>query len=100
MSNMSDDLMARIMADAEDALAERANDTSKPALTRNDKVPNFFAWLTPASALAASVCAGLFIGLYTELPSDIGVLSSDAVQFSDAFGTFSMGDSFISEEQS
>ena len=93
---LPDNLMARIMADAEAQQAHAAVPTPKSA-----SVFRFsWNWLPSAGALAACICAGLFIGLGTELTSKLGVLSDTSIELTDAFGGVGNVDSIFVEEQS
>ena len=93
-----DALMARIMADA-DAVQNSAQAAPKPSAAPQPSL-SFWRFLPTAGALTACVCAGLFIGLSTELPTSLGVTASTELTFSDAWSGLSDFDTLIAEEQS
>ncbi|MEM7242900.1 MAG: hypothetical protein AAF429_12010 [Pseudomonadota bacterium] len=93
---LSDALMARILADADERIVARqgAVRTVAPRARRFD-----WAWVMPGTAMAACLCAGIFIGLSGSVTDTLG-FGTGAEQ---SFAQLLDGDGFDSlfeEEQS
>ena len=91
-----DVLMARILADAADTQEKLATQT------RVQKTPRrwlSWEWALPGTAMATCLCAGVFIGLSTDITDTFGITTLTDQSFTQALGGSGF-ESLFEEDQS